>query len=290
MNDKRVLPITPLLLRYQRLAKGRERDRWDEAGEFERDPDGYLEAFAEEFGQSVDQFGAYDNAAEPFYDKRDDPERVAADDHTNTYDLARELRSPGFVCTPVEYGPRTSVSDPLLQDVPASDLRFRYIDRELIVHRTTRSTWGDGRQAIGGVRIDLLLAGGTPELPAVGELKILDDKDPFFALLQVLAGVAHLATEPQYRRLVRTYDEEGRLSPPAEPPQLDAYVLHYKPVAPDNHERRLCKRAAEQFRDRVLTFEPVSRSVRRLAVLELDFGTDAEVQAAVRFAAEAGTA
>ena len=289
MTDKRTVPTTPLLRRYQRLAKGREKDRWAEARLFEQDPADYLETFASEFEQSVETFATYDNADEGFYGKRKEPDRIAAEDHSNTYDLVKELMQPGFVVTPNEDGNRTLVSSELLADVPATDLRFRSIDRELVVHRTTHSTWDDGRQARGGVRIDLLMASGTPQLPAVGELKIGDDKDPFFALLQALTGAAHLATEPQYRRVVQTYGEAERLTPPTVPPQLDAYVLHFRPVEADNDERHLCKRAAEAFREQVLTYEPVSRSVRRLAVLELAFDQEGKVSAAVRFACQVRT-
>lgn len=286
MTDRRVVPITPLLLRYQRLAKGKEADRWEEARRFEQDPDGYLETFATDFGESVLHFSRYDNAGEGFHDPREEPDRIAADDWSNTFDLVKDLREPELTVTPIEDGNRVAVKSELLEDVPADNLKFRCIDYEPLIHRTTRSTWEDGRQAVGGVRIDLLLIAGEPELATVGELKIGDDKDPFFALFQALTGVAHLATEPQYRRIVRTYDEHQTLGTPAEPPQLDAYVLHHLPVAPDNDERRLCKRAAESFREQILTRQSVSRSVRRVAVLELDPDDKGEVKAAVRFACQ----
>ena len=57
----------------------------------------------------------------------------------------------------------------------------------------------------------------------MGELKIRADKDPFTALVQVLACAAHLATPHQYARL-RQFAPSGGF-PERDRPVLDGYVL-----------------------------------------------------------------
>ena len=228
----------------------------------------------------------YRNIEDPFYPERTPPKRKAAARASNTYDLVARLTTPDLVVTPIDSLSRLPAESKTLKDVPARDLAFRYIDRELLLHRTTSpATWEDKSRNRGGIRIDLLLAvGQDPATAVVGELKIATDKDPFFALIQALAGVAHLATPNQYERLTKRV-AGGKLFAPSSNPKLDAYVLfHNSP--PDNADRLLCKRAADAFAQRVLTYDAIGDAVRRVAALDLDLRGERGVGASVRFACQ----
>jgi hypothetical protein len=118
----------------------------------------------------------------------------------------------------------------------------------------------------------------------VGELEIATDNDPFFALIQALASVAHLATPNQYERLTKRL-AGGKLFAPSSNPKLDAYVLfHNSP--PDNEDRLLCRRAADAFAQRVLTYDTIGGAVRRVAALDLYRRGERDVSANVRFACQ----
>jgi hypothetical protein len=64
--------------------------------------------------------------------------------------------------------------------VDADLLACDYVDRELLVQRTTSpAEWEDGRLNRGGVRLDVVLADAADRTPVVGELKLPGDMDPF---------------------------------------------------------------------------------------------------------------
>ena len=94
--------------------------------------------------------------------------------------------------------------------MPAPDLAFEYVDRELLLQRTeSPAKWENGAINRGGIRPDILLADLETRTPIVAELKLRGDMDPFYALVQALAGAAHLATSAQYERM-RNHLKRGK--------------------------------------------------------------------------------
>lgn len=104
----------------------------------------------------------------------------------------------------------------------APKLAFTYLDREIQPARTDKQTaftevQGAPDKAPKKLSLDLLLASKADRIPIVCEVKLTTerdsdgkrrlstDKDPFFALIQVLTSTAHLATEPQLERLSSNY-------------------------------------------------------------------------------------
>ena len=67
--------------------------------------------------------------------------------------------------------------------VPGDEaINFSYVDRELVIARTTgNARYDDDEKATTGVRADLLLKHDGDGSPIVGEIKIATDKDPFSA-------------------------------------------------------------------------------------------------------------
>ena len=164
---------------------------------------------AEEFVTTVLRGGEYDNAGQHFYGKRDAHKFAATLEATK--DLVLRLEALPSV-TPVDAGNRQigGTGHPDVIDVPASDLAFEYVDRELLLQRTnTPAKWENDAINRGGIRPDILLADLETRTPIVAELKLPGDMDPFFALVQALAGTAHLATSAQYERM-RNHLKRGK--------------------------------------------------------------------------------
>ena len=200
-----VIPITPLYLRYRALRRADQAERLRYARDVLANP-AWL---AEEFVTTVLRFGEYDNADQHFYGKRD--AHKFGRHLEATKDLVLRLEALPSV-TPVDAGNRQigGTGHPDVIDVPASDLAFEYVDRELLLQRTeSPANWENGAINRGGIRPDILLADLETRTPIVAELKLPGDMDPFFALVQALAGAAHLATSAQYERM-RNHLQRGK--------------------------------------------------------------------------------
>lgn len=171
-----------------------------------------------EFLTSIEVFGAgYSNVDLPFIPvnaKRTplppDPERFA-----NTEDVA------GWMSKTRRHSPPGH-----------PELSFEYVDREVSIMRTlNRAAFDDPKAGPAGNPLvpDLLLANTTDRTPIVGEVKVTDgdrtDKDPYAALIQALAAVAHLATSNQYERLRATFPDADYREPGDQLPQLELYLF-----------------------------------------------------------------
>lgn len=114
----------------------------------------------------------------------------------------------------------------------APDLSFRYVDRELdCLRESPGRRLDDGTPAAEAVVLDLLLENAADGMPILAEVKLREDKDPMYALVQALAAAAHLVTPSQRSRLARVYG----LTPPTPlaGPHADIYLLfHEPPVKP----------------------------------------------------------
>ena len=215
-----VIPITPLYLRYRALRSADQAERLRYARDVLANP-AWL---AEEFVTTVLRFGEYDNADQHFYGKRDAHTFGASLEATK--DLVLRLEALPSV-TPVDAGDRQigGTGHPDVIDVPAPDLAFEYVDRELLLQRTeSPAKWENGAINRGGIRPDILLADLETRTPIVAELKLPGDMDPFFALVQALAGAAHLATSAQYERM-RNHLKRGKFPALSAPPRLDVFTL-----------------------------------------------------------------
>jgi hypothetical protein len=171
----------------------------------------------------------------------------------------------------------------------APELNARYVDYEIAPARTTDHAAfnDDGGSWRTGVFIDLLLANGADSTPIVGELKIRADKDPFTALVQVLACAAHLATPHQYERL-RQFAPTGHF-PARGLPLLDGYVLLYRFLEVAQADLEELGEKAEQLSVRLLKHPEIAGRLRRIECLDLEFGEGDELRATKRWQHDGGS-
>ena len=209
--------------RYHALRKMPQAERLAEAQRLVEHP----EELATEFAAGVAQFAPYSNVADHFYPH----ERVAGQvdaELKRTNDLVLRLEAAKQVI-PTDAPDRLMEHDAGLgvTAVPATRLGFDFVDRELLVQRTTSpAEWEDGRLNRGGVRLDVLLADREDRTPVVAELKLPGDMDPpFFALVQALTCAAHLATANQYERMRRHLHRGNFPDLSGGAPRLDVWVL-----------------------------------------------------------------
>ena len=83
---------------------------------------------------------------------------------------------------------------------------YKFVDREIAPWNTKQGIFTNGLPATktGKGGMDLLLQ-NEDGLPVVGEIKVGEDKNCFFALLQATMYAAELSTPNQLKRLQRTY-------------------------------------------------------------------------------------
>lgn len=216
MSAERIIPITDIMRGYQTLRRMPQAARLEEALRLAEHP----EELAAEFAPSVARFAPYRNLDEQFYPTR--PGRQPAGGLKRTNDLVLPLATQKRV-VPVDACGRVMTHDagPDVTAVRAAALAADYVDRELLVQRTTSpAKWEDGKRNRGGVRLDVLLADVDDRTPIVAELKLPGDMDPFFALIQALARASHLATANQYERMRRQL-RLGRFPELCDAPRLD---------------------------------------------------------------------
>lgn len=144
------------------------------------------------------------------------------------------------------------------------ELDFFYVDREV----TTNRTVVDGKaiyEAGTKISADLLLANSTVGdfTPIVGEVKVRDDQNAFYALVQALAAAAQLSSPQKRARLQTSYPDyfgEKELS------QVDVYVVSYSPVqkgkSPELYE------AALALANELTSTDALSEWVRKIVFLE----------------------
>jgi hypothetical protein len=287
MSAERIIPITDIMRRYQKLRRMPQAARLEEARRLVE----YPEELAAEFAASVARFASYCNLNEQFYPTR--PKRQSAGELKRTNDLVLPLAAQKRVI-PVDAPDRALTHDgrPTVTAVAAEQLGADYVDRELLVQRTTSpAKWEDGRRNRGGVRLDVLLADIEDRTPIVAELKLRGDMDPFFALIQALTCAAHLATVNQYERMHR-HLPLGRFPERNDAPRLDVWVLFvdasgYKPgdrLEGTNMDN--LRSSAEALAPRLLAQDAISSSLRRIAGLATKLDEAGEVRADLRWAWE----
>jgi hypothetical protein len=260
----RTIPTTPLVRRYRALAPKSQAERLAEAREMLECP----EALAAEFAASVERFSGYDNASEHFYPPTRAVRKAGAM-VKRTNDVVLALRDRGGL-DPVDAPDRLVDHTAGVSPVAAADLACDYVDRELVVQRTTSpAAWDDGASNRGGgTRLDVLLADRRDRTPIVGEIKLPGDRDPYYALVQALACASNLATPNQYERM-RAHMPAGRFPAREHPPRFDIFVLVVEEHSPRGRYMGDLHRTAEALAPRLLAEPSVAQYVRRIASLRL---------------------
>jgi hypothetical protein len=112
------------------------------------------------------------------------------------------------------------------------------------------------------VRLDLLLAA---EHPIIAEVKLRNDKNPFYALIQALTAAAELATPAQRDRLQRHYPQ---LLAKTNDAALDIYIITYASHKNGQTWHDLQMRTIGMCKELSL-MASVTRHIARFAILEL---------------------
>ena len=240
-SESRFVPDTPLRELY-RLLGDLERMGFhlEMAREWARGPN--PAKLADRFVESVAAFETYSNVEESMvgtgrkaFPKVEDILTV-----TCTEDVAALIRAQDRV-----------------EVIGESNMTVRYVDREVTPARTTGLA--AGRQP----QLDLLLA-NVDGTPALCEVKIGDDANPFYGLVQGLMYAAELSTGHQRRRLATHYPEAFRNL--AEAP-VDLYIL----VDGYNRQSQVRQDLLEVTLDligKLARGTAIGRYVRRIEVLE----------------------
>ncbi len=300
VSNARVIPVTPIQKYYWKLKKeiNSQRKRLDEAKRLTEDPE-ELKQFARDFAKSVDLFASYNNCEEAFYPRDRRKPEVAEGVVRSTNCLVGRLERQRFL-KPKDAPDRHMMHEAgkTVSPVPSSLLACNYVDRELLLHRTTGPrTWRDDdalegdELKPGGLRLDVLLADRrkADRTPIVGELKLEGDKDPFYALIQALACVAHLATTHQYKRM-RYHLAGGKIlremPTPPHPLRFDVWVLFHGPRPARSKLMNDLHRDTGRLASKLLAQGAIHGSVRRIAGLDLKLDESDAVAAEVLWAWE----
>lgn len=167
-----IIPETTIVARYVDMKKMRQSDRLATA---KRDCANGGKTLGAIFRDSVAEFARYENL-EPFRDaRRKDLPEPAEELHT-TLQVAAHVQAAGEM------------------------LGMRLVDREIVAARTKLLRPTHTEQGVTLVRNDLLLRGRDGQ-PVIGEVKTRTDSDGYYALIQLLACAAQLATPNQRARL-----------------------------------------------------------------------------------------
>jgi hypothetical protein len=280
--EKKVIPATPMYLRYRCFAQTSKGERRAQAEYFAYDQPREL---ARQFAASVRHFETYDNVAEAFVNA---PHALAAPGQGragDTKEVANRVAAAGTVVPREPDGGRAGPAPvPPVTCPDASQLAFDYVERELTVTRTTNGIWEHGLAGASRLDLDLLLASASDRTPIGAEVKIGDDKDRYYALIQTLAAIASLATPNQCARLRQQLGHRGRFPEQlAQTPRVDLYLLFIDSHTRGDVQLRI-EKAVDTLTARLLGFDAVAWSVRRVVGLEVD--TTSGFDAEVRFAYE----
>jgi hypothetical protein len=274
----KVIPATPLFERYRFFGYTTKRERLAQARHFANHPS----ELAAQFAESVKLFSEGYESDESFFDRRDGhPPRPGPIKHT--IDVALRLETAGRIsCVEPADGREAPLPESPVVSVPAEDLAFEYVEREITVTRTTGGArWSNGTPGNSRFSMDLLLVDHKDRTPIVTELKIGDDKDAYYAFVQALACLAHLATPAQYARLQKHFDTRGQFPNIVGRPRMDLCVLFVGTRTRGDVQVGIGEAVAE-LASSLLASDDVAASIRR--IIALDMPDDGSLTPTVRFA------
>ncbi|MBY0522263.1 MAG: hypothetical protein K2R98_02630 [Gemmataceae bacterium] len=226
---------------------------------------------ADFFQKSVERFREYSNVAEPFYPDRPPrkelPDPAGTDGIGGTLSLTALLKAAGTA-----------------EVTGSPELDFTYIDRELVPARTTgNATFENDERSIRVRRLDWLLANSRDKLPIIAEVKVGNDKNPFYALVQLLMYAAELATASQLARLQQHYPDRFAFPLPKDGgavstgPVMDLYIV-LSNYNPRSGVRQEILEGTSQLAQQLVVKKGVSAYVRRIACLDAAFTEDRRLQ------------
>lgn len=271
MTQETTIPVTPMTQLYWEIHSSQKK-RLAMATDYAADPRILVKKFEESRKQFEREFTSW--SAFPFHD-RNDPLHYKAFETpiSRTRDLAAAL---GQEMMGKEHPPATwKVGN-------APKLSFIYLDREIQPARTNVETaftevQGAPAKAPKKLSFDLLLANAKDRTPIVCEVKLTTerddngklrrstDKDPFFALMQVLTSTAHLATKPQIERLKDRQNYKLNL----DDGRFDVYVMiHGRPAENAKYWHKILVKSKELAHKLISQpeIEPVIRKIEFLDV------------------------
>jgi hypothetical protein len=218
---------------------------------------------ADAFSRTRQALAPYANT-EAFYDRRR-PAHPVATELDATKDVALRLGPSG----------RSHTVD-RADDVGlrAGELDFVYLDRELVILRTTKPhRQSDFVPPKRKIRMDLMLC-ARDGAPIVGEIKIKRDRDLSYALVQALTCVSLLASENQLKRVRRHYRDQASRLLTAERAQFDIWLLSMPRTGGDTFLTDL-DRLAPGLAAGLLVQPSIAAVVRRIAAIRttLERGT-----------------
>lgn len=223
---------------------------------------------AEKFKKSVEHFSRYSNIEEPFYP--DAPARKDLPDPERIDSIGDTLSMTAFL---------KSASSAHVLDNPGLD--FSFVDREVVPARTTGNAVFENDQPSRHVRrLDWLLANAQDRLPIIAEVKVGDDKNPFYALIQLLMYAAELATSNQLNRLQRHYPKRfafPALNGSAHSPVMDIYIVLSNYNARSGIRQEILE-MTNQLCQRLVGEEAISKYIRRIACLNVTLEADRKLR------------
>lgn len=270
----RVIPRTSIWEKYDCLRDNKsQKERLAVADEMCKSP----ETLAEMFRDSIEQFKDYDNREEAFYPTTRS-QKDACREVSRTNDVVLRLREQKRL-VPVDASDRRLEHDagPSVVAVPSGALVSDYVDREILVQRTTGTrprkpaAEKKGEKTSSGLRLDVLLVDAADQTPIVGELKLPGDMDPFFALFQALACAAHLSTTYQYERMRRHFPQAA-FPERTSPPNISIWILFADSSTRQQSRKgtkmRQLEAAADLLAPRLLAQDCI-RTLRRIVAVNL---------------------
>ena len=148
------------------------------------------------------------------------------------------------------------------------ELECEYIERELNPLRTTRSVFETGGKArsSGGGGIDLLLLNKQDRTPVIAEVKVGEDTNCFFGLVQALTYAVELCTPHQHARLAKWLKDGYDVEISQDVVPLDIYLVLFDPP-PKALDRELCE-LSKQVAKGLQSDPGFSKLIRRIVCLE----------------------
>jgi hypothetical protein len=255
-----VVPYTPILRRYHEVCSLDDQSRYRLACELTEKP----ELLAADFRNSIDALDAGYNSSASFRPRPKWPRHPEPLGIANGPDLAWYMHRQQTLHVNADAKPSLDVN---WVDYELSVLSTR--GRAVFSEPTFGSAGAEPAPAGNPLKADLLLVNADPadRTPVLGEVKVKRDKEPFSALVQLLAYIAHVSTRSQYARL-RSHFASARY-PDTDRPRFDGYLLLYKFGESPNTWLGKLLAESELLSGRLMQQPEITAHIRRLVSLDV---------------------